>query len=139
MEFVISYRHQETYLDKLIEAEKLSSQKWKEFIWHYCEKSLERVDFEADRSIMDVRDLIKVRCISQGKQSESSIIQGEVFTNQVVRSDMPKNIANAKLLLGIFFFSKESKIGDKDLFFFQYKIRYHITDRTDLSVLKICI
>ena len=99
-------RHQETYLDKLIEAEKLSSQKWKEFIWHYCEKSLERVDFEADRSIMDVRDLIKVRCISQGKQSESCIIQGEVFTNQVVRSDMPKNIANAKLLLGTFNFKE---------------------------------
>ena len=117
MEFVISYRHQETYLDKLIEAEKLSSQKWKEFIWHYCEKSLERVDFEADRSIMDVRDLIKVRCISQGKQSESSIIQGEVFTNQVVRSDMPKNIANAKLLLGIFFSVKKVRLEIKIYFF----------------------
>ena len=50
-------------------------------------------------SQMDVRSKVKIKCISSGAPSDSAIIVGEVFTNKVVRSDMPLALAQAKILL----------------------------------------
>ena len=98
-------RHQEIYLEHLLAAEKLSFSKWKEFIWKNCEQSLKQVELVPEvnpwtnKIVMDVRDLVKIKCISQGEQKDSRIVKGEVFTNQVIRSDMPSNLSNANLLL----------------------------------------
>ena len=98
-------RHQETYLDQLISAEKLSSAKWKEFIWKNCDQILKQVDLvpevisSSKTIMMDIRDLVKIKCISKGDQQESCIIKGEVFTNNVIRSSMPSFLDNANVLL----------------------------------------
>ena len=98
-------KHQETYLNRLLTVEKLDKSKWKEFIKSNCDKLLKEVELVPEVNpwtneiSMDIRDLIKVKCISNGHQNDSRIIIGEVFTNRVIRNDMPMSSSRAKMLL----------------------------------------
>ena len=40
-----------------------------------------------------------IKPLNEGKKSESRIVSGEVFTNRVIRTDMPMKVDNARLLL----------------------------------------
>lgn len=96
-------KHQDHYLDQLLDVEKLDKKKWTWFIKAFCNDLLNEVKFEpsmnAEKILMDFTDLIKIKCISEGRQNDSRIVRGEVFTNNVVRSDMPMSAVNVRLLL----------------------------------------
>ncbi len=96
-------RHHDYYLDQLLEIEKLDKAKWASFIKVHSDRLLSEVDLEPAASsvqfLMDIRDLVKFKCISSGEQSDSRIVRGEVFTNRVIRTDMPMSATNVKLLL----------------------------------------
>lgn len=98
-------KHQEAYLEKLLTAERLDKAKWSDFIKINCEKLLGEVELMPEvnpwtsQISMDIRDLVKIKCIFGGDLSESCIVRGEVFTNQVVRAEMPLNLNAANMLL----------------------------------------
>ena len=94
-------RHQSTYLQKLLSVEGLEQSFWTDFILYYSNKVLDLLDMQAcmRTTQMDVRAKVKIKCISNGTLSDSAIIVGEVFTNKVIRSDMPLSLSQAKLLL----------------------------------------
>ena len=94
-------RHQSTYLQKLLSVEGLEQNFWADFILYYCNKVLDLLDMQASMRTtqIDVRSKVKIKCISNGALSDSAIIVGEVFTNKVIRSDMPLSLSQAKILL----------------------------------------
>ena len=64
-------KHQAHYLEKLLQVERLDHQKWTEFIQTHCDVLLKEVELEPsidrDKINMDITDLIKIKCISQGR------------------------------------------------------------------------
>ena len=94
-------KHQSVYLKKLLEVEGLNKDLWVDFVQIFCDRILSMIntDSNSHSSIIDVRDRVKIKCISGGLQEDSAIVVGEVFTNKVIRSDMPLTLADAKILL----------------------------------------
>ena len=64
-------KHQAHYLEKLLQVERLDHQKWTEFIQTHCDILMKEVELEPsidrDKINMDITDLIKIKCISQGR------------------------------------------------------------------------
>jgi hypothetical protein len=60
-------RHQKSYLDKLLIAERLDKAEWSDFIRTNCDKILRQVEIVPEvnpwtkQIVMDIRDLVKVK------------------------------------------------------------------------------
>ena len=92
--------YQSVYLKKLLDVEGLSTDLWMDFVEIFCDRILSVIDTDTNsHCIMDVREKVKIKCISGGLQKDSAIVVGEVFTNKVIRSDMPPTLTEAKILL----------------------------------------
>ncbi len=98
-------KHQKIYLDKLLAAEKLSKEKWHDFIDSYTDEITFQIVMEPEinpwtnQIQMDIREIARVKRIPGGKKEDSRIITGEVFTNQVIRDGMPLELKDARVLL----------------------------------------
>ena len=78
-------KHQAYYLEKLLQVERLDHQKWTEFIQTHCDILLKEVELEPsidrDKINMDITDLIKIKCISQGRVFMSLYSTARVIYN----------------------------------------------------------
>lgn len=98
-------RHQDVYLTKLLQEERLDVSEWKELVRCLSDKVVRNVQLEPEvdaftkHIVVDIRDLVKIKKVPGGSLEDCCIVRGEVFSNQVIQRDMPMALDNANILL----------------------------------------
>ena len=87
-------------LEKLLMLQDLSPAYWREVLTQVLWTDLDLEQMLCSRDVeLDISNRIKVKKIPGGNLSEIQVLRGEVFSNHVIRKDMPLEIENGRILL----------------------------------------
>ncbi len=78
--------HVRAVLVRILSQERLDEDKWLEFVGGLAERITSSVDSYTTADEVDVRKFVKVKKFPGGRPEDSKYVNGEIFTNRVVRT-----------------------------------------------------